>query len=547
MMKTNHKIYSAHHRLLSVVLLAVALFGTACTKNFEKYNTDPTGLSPDQLKPDRNYLGLMFPQIQSSIYYNYNNTDWEFQLQQNLGADVFSGYMMSPNPFSTGITNFNYGLREGWNGTAFTVPYNNVMAPVTELARLGARKDAPDFWGIALILKVEAMHRVTDVYGPIPYSKYGASSTAAAYDSQEEVYSAMFKDLDTALTNLKAFTTANPGKTPYAKFDMVYKGDYKQWIKFANSLRLRLAIRISYANATKAKAEVEKSLDPINGGVLTANTDNMLVSGYGLRHPLRTMIDNWSDMSINASLQSYMAGFKDPRIGKYMDSTSYAKAKGKYLYLGIRGGCKMLAKPAYSGYSTPNFKDNKTFTPNTPIQLMTSAEVYFLRAEAALKGWTEKASPQELYEKGVQTSMEQWGTAAGASAYLNDAVSTPAAYVDPQNAANNAPVPSTITVKWDNAASDEEKLERIITQKWIAMFPEGQEAWSEFRRTTYPKIFPPVENYSNNTINTDIQIRRLPFPSTEYTSNKAEVEKAVQLLGGGADNGGTRLWWDKKP
>jgi hypothetical protein len=546
MMKKNHKNFSAHHRLLSVILLAVALFGTeACTKNFEKYNTDPTGLSPDQLKPDRNYLGLMFPQIQSSIYYNYNNTDWEFQLQQNLGADVFSGYMMSPNPFSTGITNFNYGLREGWNGTAFTVPYNNVMAPVAELARLGARTDAPDFWGIALILKVEAMHRVTDVYGPIPYSKYGTSSTAAAYDSQEEVYNSMFKDLDTALSNLKAYTTANPGKTPFAKFDMVYKGDYKQWIKFANSLRLRLAIRISYASKNKAKEEGEKALDPANGGVLTANTDNMLVSGYGLRHPLRTMIDNWSDMSINASIQSYMAGLKDPRIGKYMDSTSYEKATT--LYLGIRGGCKMKAKPAYSGYSTPNFKDNKTFTPSTPIQLMTSAEVYFLRAEAALKGWANAdGTPQVLYEKGIQTSMEQWGVAAGSSAYLADAVSTPAAYVDPQNAANNADVPSDITVKWDNAASEEKKLERIITQKWIAMFPEGQEAWSEFRRTAYPKIFPPVENYSNNTINTNIQIRRLPFPSTEYTGNKAEVDKAIVLLKG-LDNGGTRLWWDAKP
>jgi hypothetical protein len=88
-------------------------------------------------------------------------------------------------------------------------------------------------------------------------------------------------------------------------------------------------------------------------------------------------------------------------------------------------------------------------------------------------------------------------------------------------------------------------MERIITQKWIAMFPEGQEAWTEYRRTGYPKLFPVVNNNSGGTISTDVQIRRLPFPQNEYNTNATEVNKAIQLLGG-ADNGGTRLWWDKQ-
>ncbi len=96
----------------------------------------------------------------------------------------------------------------------------------------------------------------------------------------------------------------------------------------------------------------------------------------------------------------------------------------------------------------------------------------------------------------------------------------------------------------DTNGSNEVKLEKIVSQKWIAMFPEGQEAWTEFRRTSYPKLFPVVHNNSNGTIDTEIQIRRLAYPATEYTTNPVEIQKGLQFLGG-ADNGGTRLWWDK--
>jgi len=173
---------------------------------------------------------------------------------------------------------------------------------------------------------------------------------------------------------------------------------------------------------------------------------------------------------------------------------------------------------------------------------MTAAEVWFLKAEAALRGWTGAGDAQTNYETGITTSLQQWSVAPGS--YLSDATSIPTAYVDPKNAANNAAAVSTITVKWDPTSTNEQKLERIITQKWLAIFPDGQEAWSEYRRTGYPKLFTVANNNSGGSINTQTQIRRLPFPSTEYgNGNSAEVVKAVGLLGG-PDNGGTRLWWD---
>ncbi|MNY03289.1 Susd and RagB outer membrane lipoprotein [compost metagenome] len=174
---------------------------------------------------------------------------------------------------------------------------------------------------------------------------------------------------------------------------------------------------------------------------------------------------------------------------------------------------------------------------------MTAAEVYFLRSEAALRGWANVGgTAKSLYEKGVETSFAQWGV-SGLATYLQDNTSKADAYVDPFNASNNADSPTSLTIQWNDAATNEEKLERIITQKWLAIFPEGQEAWSEFRRTGYPKLFPVAVNNSAGLIDTKIQIRRLPFPQNEYNTNATEVQNAISLLGG-ADHGGTRLWWD---
>jgi len=533
---------SNKYKSLAALALAALLGASACTKNFEEYNTDPTGLTEDQLKPDFNYIGGFFPQIQSAVYYNYNNTVWEYQLQQNLIADVYSGYMMSPNPFRGNVSNLTYALVPDWNGFPFSLAYNRVMAPITEIKRRGAQSAAPDFWAVALILKVEAMHRVTDIYGPIPYSQYGQGGTSVGYDSQQDIYKRFFKELDTAVTNLKTYRAANPDASPFTKFDMVYGGDYGQWIKFANSLRLRLALRIVKADAALAKTEGEKALAD-NGGLMETLADNVMVSGFGLKHPLYTITnkDGWSDISMGASMESYLTGYHDPRTGKYFDPASAYPGQ----YKGIRIGSAVTAKPGYSGFSTLAYAKTKTFRENSPLQLMTSAEVFFLRAEAALRGWTNAGgTAQSLYERGISTSFNQWGVGDQAAEYINDATSKPAAYVDPKSADNNSPALSTITIKWDEAATTEVKLERIITQKWLAVFPEGQEAWSEFRRTGYPKLFPVVHNESNGTINTAIQIRRIAFPQAEYTTNQGEVQKAIQLLGG-ADNGGTRLWWDK--
>lgn len=517
-----------------VAMCLIALGG--CTKNFENMNTDNSGITDKQLLPDFNSIGLYYPGIQQTIF----GEEGDYQLMQNLNSDCYAGYYMSPNPFRGNINNESYSLVDGWNSDVYGQMYTHVMGAVNTIAKKGTRTASPDFWGIALILQVQAMSRVTDYYGPIPYSKVGQGTTTP-YDSQQAVYNEFFAHLDTAETNLKAYVAKNAGVKPFAKFDMVYGGDYTEWLKYANSLRLRLAMHIVNADPTTAKTQALKAINDA-AGLLTLNTDNAGLAGYGYHSPIWWIGTSWTDLAVGASLTSYLNGYNDPRISKMISpATSPASIAGQYV--GIRAGTPVGAKPMYSGYSLPNFTVIGEYS---PMLLMTASEVWFLRAEAALRGWTAESAKTD-YETGVNTSMTQWSASAGT--YLSDKTSTQADYVDPQTPSPGTPnasikAISKITIAWDAAASNEKNLERIITQKWIANFPSGGwESWTEYRRTGYPRLFPVVVNNSGGTINTDLQIRRIAYPSGEYTSNAAAVAAGVTLLGG-PDNGGTPVWWD---
>ncbi len=516
---------------LLICLLVIGSVGISCS-DLEEINNNPRDITAGQLEVDFQHVGSKYKPIFESIY-QYTPA-WSYQLQQNLNADVYSGYMTNPRPFVAGANNTTYNLVSGWNNFIWSVPYSNVMNNVKSISDL-TQEDFPTLHAVALILKVEAMHRVSDVFGPIVYTNFGDIENAGVYDSQQAAYNAFFADLDTAVANLMADIDSER----FAAFDLSYGGNYTNWVKVANSLRLRLAIRISKVDPAKAKLEGEKALSQ-SLGVMAVNADSFFVNS-ALDHPLSVIDNSWGDIRMNASMESILVGYDDSRIGNYFDtSVDYAGE-----YKGIRNGLPLLSgytdelaqKEDYIGFSTMN-ESVKT----SSVQLMTAAEVHFLKAEAALRGWSGAGDAQTNYEMGITTSFEQRG-ASGAAAYIADATSTPADYVDPVTPSNNATALSNVTIAWNAADTNEIKLEKIITQKWIAMFPEGQEAWSEFRRTGYPKIFPVVSNQSGGIVDTNTQIRRIPFVDSELSTNASGVAAAVSLLGG-PDNAGTRLWWD---
>lgn len=533
-MKTIYHRFNKKISLTGLCILAGLLIISSCTKNFEKYNTNPNAVTEAQLKGDGQNVGGFFPDMETSIMRIVN---WEYQVQQNLNADLFSGYMMSADPFGAN-NNTTYALNAGWNTFAFDEPYQHVMSNWLQIKTRGQVSN-PDFYAVALILKVEAVHRVADIFGPIPYTKFGTGAFSVPYDSQQAAYTAFFNELDTAVTSLTKYVKANPGATPFTKFDLIYGGDYKQWIKFANTLRLRLAMHIAYADAATAQKQAEAAVANSYGLLNTANDDALvnMVNGVTYQNPISTITHSWGDISTGAPLVSILTGYNDPRLAAYCQPS-----KLNSQYLGIRFGV------SYSGVSYGSFSQlNIALTDK--IRLMEASESFFLRAEGALRGWNMGGAAQSFYEQGITLAFQERGVNMPAG-YLTDASSTAAPYIDPVNSADNvsagSPYLNNVTIKWSSADSFETNLQRIITQKWIAMFPDGQEAWTEYRRTGYPKLFPVVNNNSNGTINSALGIRRLPFPSSEVSNNAGEVAKAVTLLSG-PDNGGTKLWWDKNP
>ena len=382
------------------------------------------------------------------------------------------------------------------------------------------------------------MHRVADAYGPIPYCNYGSGILQNEYDALDVIYQKFFDELDEAIDILTDFVNGNPSAKILDKYDLIYQGDATKWVKFANTLRLRLALRVRYANASLAQTEAEKSINNPIGLITNANERASLKhAAIEYVHPLLEIQDfNDGETRMSAAMDAYLNGYTDPRLPVYF------RPNGSGVYKGVRLGVAITSSNT-SIYAQTNV-GYLNITNTTEIVWITGAESYFLRAEGALLGWNMGGTPADFYAQGVTVSLEENGVGSSAAAYLNS-TSPPAAYTAPAGGTGNAAAPSAIYPKWEDGDSPEQKLERIITQKWIAMYPDGPEGWAEFRRTGYPKLFPVVTNNSGGTINADTQVRRIPYPQSEYNNNSAGVQSGIAKLGG-QDNGGVKLWWDKK-
>lgn len=499
------------------------LAAVSCTDNFEEINTNPEGATTAQLDQDFNSIKSLYKSTFNNLY--MCEFAWQYQTQQSLQADAWSGYMITPTVFGA-FNNHDYALNVDWNSNAWDNSYVNSIAYLYK-AEQRTKGKYDNFYAWSLIFKVATMQRVTDMYGPAVYSKFGAEEVT--YDSQEEIYSQMFKDLDFAVTELS--TRINGGeKSVFTETDLsLYKGDYKQWVKYANSLRLRLAMRISKVNPTLAKAEAEKAVaHPL--GVLVANADVMYIKSPIDVNVIDVMSNSWGGLYMGADMESILGGYDDARLGSYFVPSEQVPGE----YKGVRTGI------LYTGSNYSKFSKTGNRTKLGLMTWMTTAEVYFLRAEGALRGWNMNGNAKDLYEAGISASFEQNGV-PGAADYIADNIKLPKAYVDPTNAINNSPAVSKVTVAW--GADKETNLEKIITQKWIATYPDGQEAWSEFRRTGYPKLFRITNNKSGGEISTELGVRRLGFSRSEFNNNKVGYASGVTKLGG-LDNGATRLWWD---
>lgn len=528
--------YKYTKALSSVLVLSGCLGLTACTDAFDKWNINPNEVTPGEMGQDNLTTGAFFTQMEKGVFIVGVDKGGEYQITEMLAGDIFSGYVSNITTYSYATYhNDHYALYQGWYNAAFNDAYTDIMQPWISIQKEAEKNGTPAVGALADIVKVLGMSRITDMYGPIPYTKFG-TTISVPYDSQKDVYYKFFEELDNAINILTAYHTANGTAKVLSKYDYIYSGDVEKWIKFANTLRLRLAMRISYIDGTKAETEATAAINHAIGLMKSADDSAILHqnTNFTFTNPLWEVSQSFKDMRMGASMESYLKGYEDPRLKVY-----FRPADTDGNYHGARNGINRPNKDSYSpSISGLNFQTNSN------MQWMDAAESYFLQAEAKLRWNIGGESTENLYNNGIKTSFSSKG-ASGADNYIADDTKTPSDYDDPVSY-NDAVKTTTTTVAWDESASMEQKLERIMIQKWIAIFPDGQEAWSEIRRTGYPQIFKIVTNQSNGEVASGELIRRLKFPTTEYSNNSSNTTAAVTLLGGKGDTAGTKLWWDAK-
>lgn len=516
------------YKYISIILLAVApLFFIQCTDSYSDYNK--SGVDDEEGERDAYFLRQHLVNMQNWIIPSDAHAN---QFSEQLLGGTYGGYFADVSP---GFNNRNFSTytpENAWVAPTFENAFKNVVTSYNSVVLM---TEDPVYLSVAKILKVMGMARITDIYGPIPYSQLGGEgSLNTPYDSQEKVYETMILDLNSAIEILSPYQAS----TFSSKADRFYGGKIVNWIKLANSVKLRLAIRMANVKADFAKTTAESVIsDPI--GPITSNADNaVLILISGQSNPYRVGMLEWNggDTRIGADITSYMNGYNDPRREQYFDESGFGG------YTGFRSGIT-IPSPQTIGQQYSNISEK--IRTESSMRIVSAAEVAFLKAEGALRGWSMGGTAKDLYESGITLSFEQWG-ASGVTAYIADATSVPGRYVDPLGTFSYTGTSSTVKIAWDNSASAKEvNLERIITQKWIAIFPNGIEAWSEFRRTGYPKLMSVVTNNSS-VVNSTRMARRLAYPQSEYTGNLTNVQYAISNYLNGADNMATDLWWAKK-
>lgn len=518
---------------LMVLAIAVMVIPSACTDNFGDYNRlwdEPTDL------PNAVAYGLLLKDMQTQVIPAVKN---KYQMNENLLGGGYGRYFASAQAYDKGwSTSFiYYNPSNAWINSPFETTMTGIYGSWIDIKNMSNGEGINYAW--AQVLRIAAMQRLTDIQGPIPYSEMGKSSgLTTAYDSQEDAYMAMFADLDDAIKELTLFATSAPGDRSFAQYDLLYGGDMSKWVKFANSLKLRMAMRISYVNPAKAQEYAEAAISHPYG-VITSNSDNAAIelTGTGDQNPLRWLVEDYLDVVAGAEIVTYMNSYNDPRRSAY-----FKPSVSGSVYAGLRLSANSQLTWR-DRYSLPNVKNTDK------LMWLSASEVAFLRAEMALNKWAAGGTAQGLYEEGIALSFAQNGlSAADAADYYSNSTLVPTNHVDARGDAALSYSPATpysVTIAWDDKDGDKQKLEKIITQKWIALYPLGTEAWSEQRRTGYPRFYPTINNKSLESGLDLVGPSRLLFPPSEAESSPENYAKAVQLLGG-ADRFGTKLWWDVK-
>lgn len=541
-------------------MMALTVLGGAalssCTGDFEDLNTNKTQVDPSDLP--------FSAQCAEPMNYCYPPQQNMFQFWTNLTIDLYGGYFETPHG---NFTNCDMGENRGHSGGMYENYYLHIFNNTRRIISSCDENDQKGIAGVMRIVQACGTITATDAYGPLAYSSILSGENEASYpfDSQQRLYEQVLDDLDAAISGIQGMSQTE--KEILATFDTWCNGNASTWVQIANTLKLRVALRLS-------KRESEMAADKYDlKAIATAAAQNTLAQ-YGQdiviknqSNELKRMFD-WQDCGMNANLVTLLTGLNDPRTPLYItkNTDEITNEKGvttpaNSVYCGIRFASGMAQKGSTGSYGYKMSQWVGDYALALPI--FKAAEAYFLLAEAKLRWDIGSQSVQSLYEQGIRLSIQNelaykgsyvsdyTITDADITAYINGTTHQ-ADYVDPGNSANNCAAVNKLCVKWDENASKEDKLARIMTQKYIALFPLSNEAWAEQRRTGYPAFFVALVNKSNGAVDTEEGVRRVIYSSNAYDTNESGVNGGIELLnnentskkGISGDKGGTHVWWD---
>ncbi|MCO6359607.1 SusD/RagB family nutrient-binding outer membrane lipoprotein [Roseivirga pacifica] len=465
-------------------ILVLFLF-VGCTGDFEELNTNPN----DPVSVPTAYL---MTSAQRSAIYSFNTTGMLYA--QHWAETQYT----STSTYETEEASFN-GYYTGALADLQTIINLNTNEATKGAAAASGSND--NQIAVARIIKVWLFQEITDIWGEIPYSEAlaGVENITPAYDTQESIYTSLVNELEEAAAQIDVNAAGMEG-------DIIYGGDMAKWRKFANSLRVRVGMRMSEVAPAVAESVVSSAL---GADVFADNSDNALyayLSDAANDNPYYQHFLTRTDYAVSDVLVDFMKQRNDPRLPVYANTTGDNTTDE---IVGMPYGVSEAIAGSVTNASI-SFPGDFVRSATSAGVIMTHSELLFLQAEAIARGWVA-GDAAATYNEAILSSMEYFGVdAADAAAYLTEA-----------------------DVVYD--AANYRQL--IGEQKWLALYTNGMESWSEWRRLDYPTLVPAPNAQEGREIP-----RRRAYTSREYNLNEANINAAVDRQG--ADVMSTRVWWD---
>ena len=532
-----------------IILLLTLCSMSAC--DYETVNTDPYGVSDEELGPlkygarfmnmQQRVIPIGSPSLTTGPGNDLQNTDL-------ISSGNYIGYFGNNN-------NWGFNNESNWNFTdsrmnyAYQNFYSSIFLPWNEIYGIAKDAESPSEQAIlemANIVRNVAWLRATDVFGPIAYTSAGDGSIAPKFDSQEVVYKTMMADLAKSVELLNTISYR-----VMSQYDLIYDGNVQNWVKLANSLMLRMAVRVHFKDEALAREYIAKALDPKNGGVIEDIASEAKIQTSAKMPLLNSMmasVNDYNETRMGATIWGYLRGYRDPRLSKYFTQGTYGY--GSYMQKDYFAVAPENTNSKQETTWSEKFASRPNIDANSPLYWFRASETYFLKAEAALYNLME-GDPQTFYEQGVSMSFQENGVNGFTADYLETTdkplgIRTMAYwygdYGHDLSIGNTSP-------KWDDYTGSlpqkDEQLQKIITQKYLALYPNAVEAWTEYRRTGFPYIMKPMDGAAAGRIGASAEDTRAPerfrFAPTAYNSNPNMAE--IPKLLGGDDIGATKMWW----